>query len=325
MKVKFNKFERVAGIFVLLAIVGSVAGAVGVAIQKGWLERKVKFHSYLTSAEGLHAGTEVHMQGLRAGGVDSVDLMEADRVRITYSVFSKFASKIKEDSKVQLVRPFLIGEKVVEISVGDSESKVLKPESEIEVTPSFDIMQVMSGKKMGPLIASLEKLTGNMQVLVEAFADTERTKSLVKTFDQIEPLVKNLNVLTKEIVSMARTANKKGQFEQILGNLLVLTKELNKVLPAFNKESPDVGVQLAQVVKNLNVLTLEFQKLTPAIAAVAPELPKTSLRAVEALNEAVVTLKAMQKSFFLRGNVQEVRDEEAKQEKARVPAAKASD
>jgi hypothetical protein len=37
------------------------------------------------------------------------------------------------------------------------------------------------------------------------------------------------------------------------------------------------------------------------------------LRAVEALNEAVVTLKAIQKSFFLRGNVEEVREEEAKQ------------
>lgn len=321
MKVKFNKYERIAGIFVVLALVGSVASAVGVAIQKGWFEKKVEYHSYVDSAEGIYPGSDIHMQGLRAGSVSKVELIEADKIRVSFSVFHKFSSKIKEDSKVQFVRPFIIGEKVVDISVGALDAKVLSANSEIPVSPSFDIMEVMSGKKMGPLLGNLEKLASNMQILVEAFADPERTKALVKIFDKVEPLVNNLSVLTGEFTQITRTARKKKHFSKILDNLVTLTSELNKVLPAFNEEAPDVGVQLAQVVKNLNILTLEFQKLTPAIAAVAPELPKTSLRAVEALNEAVVTLKAMQKSFFLRGNVQEVREEEAKNEEKRVPAS----
>ncbi|MEO0337300.1 MAG: hypothetical protein AAF202_12970 [Pseudomonadota bacterium] len=150
-------------------------------------------------------------------------------------------------------------------------------------------------------------------------------QSVISTFDRIEPLVRNLSTLTGEIVRVTKSASKEKKFDKIINNLVVLTSELNKVLPAFNKEAPDVGTQLAQVVKNLNILTVEFQKLTPAITAVAPELPKTSLRAVEALNEAVVTLKAMQRSFFLRGNVKEVRQEEAKEEaEKRVPASEES-
>ena len=47
---------------------------------------------------------------------------------------------------------------------------------------------------------------------------------------------------------------------------------------------------------------------TPAINAVAPQLPTASKRAIEALDEVVVTLKAMQRSWMMRGNVKEVRE-----------------
>jgi phospholipid/cholesterol/gamma-HCH transport system substrate-binding protein len=43
----------------------------------------------------------------------------------------------------------------------------------------------------------------------------------------------------------------------------------------------------------------------------APEIPRASERALEALDQTVVTLKALQKSFLLRGSVEEVRTEEA--------------
>jgi phospholipid/cholesterol/gamma-HCH transport system substrate-binding protein len=52
------------------------------------------------------------------------------------------------------------------------------------------------------------------------------------------------------------------------------------------------------------------------MSKMAPELPHASARALEALDETVVTLKALQKSFVLRGSVKEVREEEAKREPA---------
>ena len=65
---------------------------------------------------------------------------------------------------------------------------------------------------------------------------------------------------------------------------------------------------MTELVGHLNTLTSE---LAPAVKAVGPKLPNASLRALEALDEAVVILKAMQKSFLLSGKVQDVREEEA--------------
>ncbi len=59
MKIKFNKFERVAGVFVGVAIIGSVAISAAVAVKKGWFAPKVEYHTYMESAEGIHPGTQV--------------------------------------------------------------------------------------------------------------------------------------------------------------------------------------------------------------------------------------------------------------------------
>lgn len=128
MRIKFNKFERIAGIFVFAAFIGLVAATVGIAIQKGWFASKVEYKTMLPSAEGVHSGTLVQIAGLRAGSVKSVDLISANEVQVKFEVFERFKNRIREDSMVQVIRPFVIGEKVFEVTVGTEESAELSPE-----------------------------------------------------------------------------------------------------------------------------------------------------------------------------------------------------
>lgn len=292
MKIRFNKYEKVAGLFVGVAIVASVTGLAGVAIKNGWFESKVKYATELESADGVHNGTAVQISGLRVGAVTSVTLESDHRVRITFEVLEKFANKIRKDSSVQMYRPFILADKVLDISVGSETAEFLEPGSILPTHSGTDIMDVLSGKKMGQMLSSFDNLAGSLKIVGEAFSNPERTKNLVQVLDKVNPLVNNLNSMSAEFTKIAVYANKS--------------------LPHFQKEVPDVGNQLGQIVKNLNVLTTEMQKLTPAISVIAPELPRTSRRAVEALDETVVLLKAMQKSFLLRGKVDEVRQEEGR-------------
>ncbi|MCB0412340.1 MAG: multidrug ABC transporter substrate-binding protein, partial [Bdellovibrionales bacterium] len=216
------------------------------------------------------------------------------------------------------IRPFIIGEKVIEVSLGSSNKPLIQAGAEIPYEESFDIMEILSGRRIGSLVGSLQSLTTNLKVLIEAFADPQRTQALVRMFDRLDPLIVNLNQMSKGVHHLTRTLQKGDRLDSVIGSLVSITHELDKILPLMNAEAPDLGMQLGQVVENLNILTVEFKKLTPAIAAVAPRLPETSLRAVEALDETVVLLKALQKSFLLRGNVEDVREEES----LRKPASK---
>ena len=318
MKHKFNKYERVAGVFVLAAVLGVLLTAVSVAIRQGWFATKSYYSTTFENADGIHPGTLVQMAGLRAGAVEDVELQADNKIKVTFYVLSKFQPRIRRDSTTQLIRPFIIGDRALEVTVGSELSPEVPQHYSLASNETMDIMSLLSGKSLGTHLAKLSTTLENLAHMVEALTNKDRTQSLVRIFDRLDPLLVNIEVMASEMTKLSRQATHKGNLQNVVSNLAVTTQELNNILPELNRENPDLAKDLAQMSKNLAGLTKDFRVLGPALNAVGPELPQATRRAVEALNETVVMLKAMQKSMFLRGSVQEVRDEEAK---ARKPAA----
>lgn len=316
MKVKFNRFEKVAGLFVGLAVLGFVFATLGVAIKKGWFSSKVDFSTTMTTADGIHPGTLVQISGLRAGAVDDVELISATEVKVRFHVLDKFEHQIRQDSVVQVFRPFIIGEKVLEVTVGEKDQPQMQAKSELPLRPTFDVMDLLGGRKMNAFVSTFDRMAESIRIFAEAFADPERSRALVAMVDHMAPLIKNLNTMSLQVTKVTDTALKEKRLETMLSNLSEMTDTMNQILPQFAEEAPDLGRQMAQVVQNLNVLTGEFKKLTPAISEIAPDLPRTTRRAVEALDETVVVLKAIQRSWFFRSNVKDIK----KEEELRMPA-----
>lgn len=330
MKVKFSKFERVAGIFVLMAMVGCVAAGVFVAIQKGWFERKIELRTTFDSASGLTPGTQVQMSGLRVGSVDSVELLSDTQVMVTFNVSQRHFSKIKKDSVVRTIRPFLIGDKVLEVSVGSEGSGHVQPGGLIAAESSMDLMDLLGGRQLGDALKEMGTLMSSVRTLFQAFADPKRASALVQMFDQLLPLVTHANRMAIEMTTLGKQVNRKKNMQRIVENMIVMTNTLNSAMPQIQEmiaSSPHLARDIGSIVENLASLTNEMNKLFPALAEIAPELPRASRRAIEAMNEAVIVLKAMQKSFLLRSSAEEVREEEAaaaaasEAEKARAPAS----
>lgn len=318
MIVKLSRYERVAGIFLVGAIAGTIAATIGVAAKKGWFSRKVIYETYLDTAEGIHPGTMVQVSGLRAGEVSDVDLLSTEEVLVKFKVLEKFAQRVKSDSRIQVVRPFIIGEKVLDLSIGSDESEAVSEGGKVVSRPSVDLMDLVSGKRMNDFLTSISGAVDSFKILTQAISDPKRTQSFVRTIDRIDPLVANMNAMSLGVTKVTKALNRHGRIEQVFAGLASLSKELETILPELSNEAPQLGKQLGQLVSSMTILAKEFEVLTPALREVAPDLPHTSRRAVEALDEAVVLLKAMQKSFFLRGSVKEVKEEEDSQ---RAPAS----
>lgn len=317
MKIKFNHFERMAGLFVVGASLAFVIGLIGVAVKQGWFDSKTSYSSVFDEADGIHTGTLVQIAGLRAGTVDSVELTDENRILIRFHIFSKFDSKIREDSTAQLVRPFVIGDRMLELTVGTDAAKVLGANGQLKGTESVDLMALMSGRRMGDYLGSLNEGMKNLRYLAEAFLDKSRTENLVKMFDNISPLLANMNTMSLEVTKLSRQATRDERFGTVMRELALTTKEMNQFLPMLREKAPSMARDTEKLITNLATLTDQFKLLTPAFTEIAPELPKASRRAIEALDETVVLLKAMQKSWFLKSNSREVREEEAAKDKAR--------
>lgn len=315
INLKFNKFERVAGMFILVALAGVILTGVSAAIRQGWFEPRVRYKTMFQSADGIHQGTVVQLSGLKVGAVESVELESDNRVSVEFYVLGKFQDRVRENSTAQLVRPFIIGERILDLSMGTEEFNVIAAGGHVKSSETMDLMTLMSGKNMNSYLSKLGGILESMQVIMDAFADKSRAESLVRVIDRLDPLMKNLNTMSSEVIKLSRQATHGDGMQKLVGNLNSTTSEINRILPELNEQNPELAKDLATMTQNLAVVT---KALGPATKAVEGELPGASVRLLEALNETVVVLKAMQKSFFMRSNVEEVRSEESQ----RLPASK---
>jgi phospholipid/cholesterol/gamma-HCH transport system substrate-binding protein len=327
MRIKFNLYERVAGLFVLIALVGCVAATAGVAVKQGWFESKTLVSTDLKNAEGIHEGSTVQMAGLHIGKVTNIELKSDNEIRVQFEVRERFINRLRTDSFVRVVRPFIIGEKVLDVSVGSDSAQVLADGALLKSEPSVDLMDMMSGRTLGPYLETMSKMVESLKTVAEAILDPQRTKVIVKIFDELHPLVQNMSAMAGGVNGLLKQVNGKKQLTQVVNNLVAITDEVNLALPAIKKDSPQMAADVAKIARNMAVLTDEMQKALPALQELGPELPRVSKRAIEALDETVVTLKALQKSFLLRGSVRDVKTEEAERDlkvKNRLPSGEVS-
>lgn len=322
MKIKFNLFERVAGLFVLTAMVSAVALTIGMGIKKGWFEAKIHLKTNVKAADGIRSGTPVNFSGLQIGSVESVDLKEGQGVEIKFKVRKRFAEKLKSDSVIRVVRPFIIGEKLLEIDSTGAQGLAVVDGQTLVAEYAPDFLEFLGGNKLGSYMESLNVTMENLQKLASAFLSNERSDKIIELFDEIFPLMEKMNSMASEVSTLSATLNEKKMMGKALTQFLKISKEMNKTLPLMTRDMPELSQNVLVLTKNLNTLTKDMNEIIPVMKEIAPEIPAASRKAVKALDETVVTLKAMQKTFFLRSSVREVKEEAEKEEKVklRVPA-----
>ncbi len=299
MREQFSKIEKTAGLFVAISFVGFAVFTIFIAMKQGWFASRSTFKTKLVQGDGLHAGTAVQMLGLRAGSVEKVNITEDNQIEVTLSVRSDFAKKIKKDSIARVIRPFIIGDKSLEITAGSS-GDITKSGEWIASEETIDLMDLLGGGHLGPYLKTLDSLLKNLQFVAQAFSDPKRSEEFIGIFDQALPTMRNLNEMAEQ---MTRRKN--------LAKTLQETAELLPQVKEFSKNLPRLGADSMAVMSELKKTTEELNKILPVIAQVAPQIPEVSAQSVQAIREAVVVLKAMQRSFLLKSSVKEVKEEEA--------------
>ncbi|MFZ4714472.1 MAG: MlaD family protein [Bacteriovoracaceae bacterium] len=288
MRYKFNPFERMVGLFLTSTVAGSVIFGVGVAVKKHWFEEKNYYTAYSKSADGIRDGAAVQISGLKIGKIEEVDLEQDGRIKIKFSVLKKYEKSIPQDSGVIFNRPYILGEKIININQGKS-LYTLKNGSHLPTIESFDVIDLVAGDKMKDIIAKTQGILEHME---------------------------DIMVLGKDI---AHQVGNKKQLQKTMANVAFASDSLKKLLPHVMDKTPQMADNMAIIVSNLTSLTTNLRELQPIVTEVAKTLPDGSKKAVEALHESVIILRAMQNSFLLRGSIAEIKKEEALRKPAGTP------
>lgn len=250
MKFKIRFAQQIVGLFILVAAVALLAIVVSMGANQRWFAKNYPYYSVFSTAQGLSIGMPITYKGFQIGKITDITLEARSEVRVDFFVQDTYLDLVIENSILQLVTsPIGIGGGLVfhqGAGTGD-------PIPEGALIPSLN-------SKEGQAIVE------NDLVIMPANAD-----SINQLIAQIEPILKNANMLLLSVNDTLSTVNSalEGRDDGPLGVTFAqipgLLEEVEATLISVSLETTAVLENVAHITENLEATTTELRDPTGLI------------------------------------------------------------
>ena len=236
------------GIFVLVALVIGASIAFAIGAQENIFEAKTTYHAVFSDVGGLQKGNTVRVAGVNVGAVTEVVISESGSIEVYFRVIDTATHLIRGEAGTSLIgdgpKPSfasigskgLLGDRIVEISVGSEEFPTWDPEQAVPTSVGGGIMALAERT-----LNEAEGTAHNLRLATDPFADQEFSNDLKET-------ARNLAKASGLIASGDGTIGR-----------LMHDAELGRDVKGAVKELRAAGKQVAALSKNLNKITEDIQ------------------------------------------------------------------
>lgn len=145
----------------------------------GILSSGLTLYGRFAHVKGLHFGSEVSLSGLRVGTVKKISLApdNTKELIVELSINKTGAERIRKDSVARVVTQGVLGDKYIEISIGDPTSPPMNSGDFIETSELEDIFtkggslvddiskQFVKGGELNSLLKNLNRVAVNLQTI----------------------------------------------------------------------------------------------------------------------------------------------------------------
>jgi phospholipid/cholesterol/gamma-HCH transport system substrate-binding protein len=152
------------GVFVLVALAAFLGMVYALGARARLFEARYTIHADFTEVAGLIEGATVRLAGVQIGRVTGVHLPgePGGKVRVDLTISRRYADRIRLDSIARIDTQGLLGDKVVEVTVGTAGAPALKPGEVLASRDPADLGRVLTqganaASDVGALVAALRK------------------------------------------------------------------------------------------------------------------------------------------------------------------------
>lgn len=172
------------GIFVLVAVLAFLGTIYALGARARLFESRYTIYADFIQVAGLVEGATVRLAGIQIGRVSNITLSSepGGKVRVAMSVATRYGNRIRKNSIARIATQGLLGDKIVEISVGTAETPAVRAGEALVSQDPFEITDAVAQsaetiKGITALAESLRKTaeTLNQSGLIEDAAATVRT------------------------------------------------------------------------------------------------------------------------------------------------------
>jgi len=236
------------GIFVLVSLVIGASIAFAIGSQKNVFSPKTTYFAIFNDVGGLQKGNTVRVAGVNVGSVTEVTIGDSGRIEVYFRVIDDATHLIRGEPGEALMgegpKPSfaaigskgLLGDRLIEITVGSDEYPEWDPEQAIPVSVGGGIMALAERT-----LVEVEGTAHNLRLATDPFSDQEFSNDLKET-------ARNLAKASGAI------ANGDGTIGRLMNDA-----ELGRDVKSAVKELRAAGKQVAQLSTNLNKITEDIQ------------------------------------------------------------------
>ncbi len=261
------------GVFTMAAFAIFALALLTLGRKSGYFAQYYRLQAEFANVQGLKVGQPVWLNGLDVGLVERIALNNADgasNIRVTMTIETRFQDWIREDSKAILETKGLLGDKIVNITIGSQATPMLEDGANIEVSPAFELTDIMA--QVGGVVASIEGAMGDIESVIRGVAEGQGTLGRLardtSMHDEAVTALKNVNTLLNglnngrgtlgKLVSddgmykrvdriVAKVENGEGTMGKLIGqneiynNLEASTKSLKTILGQVEQSEGTLG------------------------------------------------------------------------------------
>lgn len=181
--------------------------------------KRYELVAFLPNANGLRAGGTVFVAGQFAGTIRSIEFLPVDNdtsknLKVRMAIDAALQEQIRGDSKAKVRTMGLLGDKVIDISIGTPRYGVLAQGDTIPVSPSLDYEAVLT------------QIAGAVDDMVGLTRDLRKiTGGIVEGRGTIGQLMTNRALYDQFVGTMGRANSMLTRFENPHGSLALLLSD----------------------------------------------------------------------------------------------------
>ena len=309
------------GVFVVAGVILFLVAVVFIGSASNFFSRTFVVSAVFKNVEGLKEGDKVWLSGVQIGTVKTVRIVVVGEVVVSLSLKEKQNEFIRKNATASIGSDGLIGNKIVVIQPGNSQTMIQDADTINAVSPADTQELINIAKEVGEntrsITLDLKAISGKINkgqgIIGELMNDGAISQELRLTVHNLKTTGENTTRASAELTSLVREMRNgqgllptlisdtsfKSVFKQTLVNVKkvsknaeLMSKSLESITAKMNNRDNAVGVLLADTV-------------------FAHKLQKTMKNTESASFKLDENMEAMKHSFLTRGYFRK----KAKQEK----------
>ncbi len=223
---------------------------------------------FVENSEGLSNGSLVSLGGLKIGSISELEFTKkngTNGIDITLSIDERYKNQITNSSVASIKTFGLLGDKYIDISIGQPYETPLASNSYLPIKPSYGLDKLSA--KAEPAINDLTKLLNNLRNITDTISSGKGSIGKLiygsKIIDKLQSVLDNLSKFTSAMNSQRSSVGKLIADTTLYDRLNILALNLNDITSQIKEGKGSLGKLIMQdtVYNNVSSISKRLDKL----------------------------------------------------------------